>query len=169
MVIYRCTKLGPLSTLASCRVISCSLALKMQRICAWCIGSGNCPLGFWILFGGSFIPSFFSHCCTLCWSWSSGWKIVGRQTSLSLWKGFEMCHCNVKLVSSRPIQQLATKSIKSSYLPSTSAENPVGSSLPRLPSSKTATLTSLLAKMTWGRLPPWNMQMKSISIQLCVT
>ena len=88
-----------------------------------------------------------------------------------------MCHCNVKLVSSRPIPQLwcenrlgiCHKKHKSAYLPSTSAENPVGSSLPRLPSSKTATLTSVLAKMTWGRLPPWNMQMKSISIQLCVS
>ena len=43
-------------------------------------------MGFWSLFGGSFIPSFFSHCCTLCWSSSSGWTIVGHRISLSLWK-----------------------------------------------------------------------------------
>ena len=140
----------------------------MQRICVWCIGTGNCPLGFWNLFGGSFIPSFFSHCCTLCWSSSSGWTIVGHRISLSLWKRMRnvSLQCQTCVLETHPTT--CHKKHKK-FLPSTSAENPVGSSLPRLPSSKTATLTSLLAKMTWGRLPPWNMQMKSISIQLCVT
>ena len=42
------------------------------------------------------------------------------------------------------------------YQPSTSAENPVGKSLPADPSSNTDMRTSFLAKMTCGRLPPYN-------------
>ena len=39
-------------------------------------------------------------------------------------------------------------------LPSTSAENPVGSSFPWVPSSKIDILTSFLANITCGLLPP---------------
>ncbi len=51
-------------------------------------------------------------------------------------------------------------------LPSTSAENPVGNSLSWCPSSKTVIRTSFLAKMTWGRLPPWKKTFGYVIINL---
>ena len=54
-------------------------------------------------------------------------------------------------------------------LPSTSAENPVGSSFPWVPSSKIDILTSFLANITCGLLPPCKHLKKHILVQFLIT